>query len=70
MLYSIYTMDSILEEEEELELFEMEIKGRPLLLQKSGPLLFQIERLLSTDPDDFLEGEHYPGLVMDLRENL
>lgn len=67
MLYSIYPVESVLEDEgEELNLIEMELERKRILLKQNGTFSFQIERIISTDPNDYMDEGLYPGLSITL----
>lgn len=66
MLYSIYPGEWVLAKEEELDLLEMTLGPTTVLFQKKGPFSFQVERMISSNPDDYLLQSLYPGLQIEL----
>lgn len=64
MLYTIYPLELVLEEQEEAAapLVEMALQGRRVLAARGADGSLTLQRLLSTDPMDYLEPGLQPGV--------
>lgn len=64
ILYTIYPPEYVLDDPEQAggAVFqEVEVEGRKILLEIDGEGQGRISRLISTDPDDFLDPRWNPG---------
>lgn len=66
ILYSIYPVEVILGEEDESEesYREVEFEGRKIVVVVDGRGEQRISRLISTDPNDFLDPRWSPGNII------
>ncbi|NMP21855.1 YlzJ-like family protein [Sulfobacillus harzensis] len=65
MLYTPLSYEEIFPAKDEvLEVFETEVRGRRVLCRRGADGLPRVERLLSTDPADYLDPDWMPGSVL------
>ena len=66
MLYTIYPLELVLEEPEETAapLFETALLGRQILAARGADGSLTLQRLLSTDPMDYLVPGLQPGTAV------
>lgn len=64
--YTVIPAEELFDEEEERSMVVASVKGCSVLVEPLGDGRGRIERLLSTDPADYLSGELQPGRVVDL----
>lgn len=70
ILYTILPDEAVLEGEE-AEQFEkqrfIELDGRQLLIEPSGESEWKIVRLISSDPQDYLNERYQPGTIVPMK---
>jgi CelD/BcsL family acetyltransferase involved in cellulose biosynthesis len=66
ILYSIYPVELIMGEEDEKEesYREVEFEGRKIVVEVNSRGEQRISRLISTDPNDFLDPRWSPGNII------
>ncbi|WP_110929470.1 YlzJ-like family protein [Bacillus massiliglaciei] len=67
-LYTIIPEEMIFEDQPEMRqnLFEIQLGGIPVQVEHDGGQSLRIERILSTDPADFLHHHIQPGKTIPL----
>jgi len=68
IFYTIVPIEELLSEEEDRSLVTATLNGRAVMVEPLGEGKARIERLLSTDPDDYLDGGLGPGNVVRLED--
>lgn len=67
MLYTIYPLESVFPQEfDEHPFVEMQVQGRLCLGRRDSEGIMRLERLLSTDPADFLDEGFSPRTVLSM----
>jgi hypothetical protein len=63
ILYTIYPPEAVMAEEnvDDGGFFEIEVEGKRVLLSPDGPGQGRIVRMISTDPEDYLDPRFSPG---------
>jgi len=66
ILYTIFPLEQVLEEPntEYLDYIEMEYEGNVLILQPLSSNVGKIVRLISSDPNDYLNPQYQPGTLL------
>lgn len=73
ILYTVFPDEVVLEGEEGEELKRqrfIELDGRQLLIEPSGESQWKIVRLVSSDPQDYLDTRYQPGNIVPLRPQI
>jgi len=61
ILYTVMPMEEVMQQEERRNIMEVRLRGRTLQIEPVSPAMGRIVRLISTDPNDYLELRFAPG---------
>ncbi|NPV71298.1 MAG: hypothetical protein HPY55_11750 [Firmicutes bacterium] len=66
ILYTVMPIEEIMQQEERRRSFEIRVRGRTVLIEPVSPTEGRVVRVISTDPQDFLDSSLQPGSMVNL----
>ncbi|GAK02000.1 hypothetical protein JCM19037_200 [Geomicrobium sp. JCM 19037] len=69
IIYTPLSMDEVFPQTEGIDCHYVETDNGVVMLEKSGDGQWVVGRLLSTEPNDFLQPKYQPGMPWDLKDD-
>ncbi len=66
ILYTVMPIEEVMQREERRPAIEVRLRGRTVIIEPVSPTQGRIIRLVSTDPQDFLDASLQPGSLVNL----